>query len=118
MKKRISNFFLAIVVMFSVFLVALAFTGNSHQLTPILVMGFCFALGLLLGFRLCSYLYETGTSDHSKKGNGLSNTKEMEDKNNKACFATSIIGATVEVAQLFDKSSRGSTMNKQDFFSN
>lgn len=58
MKKTISRSFLIIVIIFSVYLVALAIVGLSDKVSPFFYYGFWSVLGILIGFRLCSYLYE------------------------------------------------------------
>ena len=67
MKKRISNCFLTIGVIFAIYLVALSIVGNSPNVSPFFFYGFWFVLGSLLGFRLCSYLYESASSEELKK---------------------------------------------------
>jgi hypothetical protein len=69
MRKRISNYFLGIGVVFAIYLVALSIVGNS-SISPFFHHGFWFVLGSLLGFRLCSYLYERAFNDESEKRKG------------------------------------------------
>jgi hypothetical protein len=65
-------------IVFAVYLVALSVVGNSDRISVFFYYGFWFVLGCLLGFRLCSYLYERGLDDQSKKRKESFN-KEFEN---------------------------------------
>lgn len=70
--KVISRYFLGITIVFVVYLVILSIIGKSENITPFFYYGFWLVLGFLLGFRLCSYLYE---NDDNKGG-----TSKIDDK--------------------------------------
>jgi quinol-cytochrome oxidoreductase complex cytochrome b subunit len=56
--KRISRYFFIIGIIFVVYLVALSIVGNSEEINPFFYYGFWLVLGVLVGFRLCAYLYQ------------------------------------------------------------
>ena len=70
--KIISNSFLTIVIIFSVYLVTLSIVGLSSEVSPFFYYGFWMVFGFLVGFRLCSYLYE--------KGNKRETHRDLSDK--------------------------------------
>ena len=77
--KRVSNYFLAIIIVFFVYLIALSIVGHSKEITPLFYYGFWLTLGVVLGFRLGIYLYEKGLSDQSKEKRDSFN-KELENQ--------------------------------------
>ncbi len=72
MKKVISKCYLIIGITFSIYLVLLSIVGLSDRVSPFFYYGFWTVLGVLIGFRLCSYLYE--------KGNKQDTNRSLSDK--------------------------------------
>ena len=79
MRKRVSNYFLGVVIICCVYLVVLALVGHSEEVNPFFYYGFWLTLGVVLGFRLGIYLYEKGLSDQSKEKRDTFN-KELENQ--------------------------------------
>ena len=65
--KIVSRSFLTIVVIFSVYLVILSIIGLSDEVSPFFYYGFWMVFGILIGFRLCSYLYEKGNKQETHR---------------------------------------------------
>ena len=65
--KRISRYYLIIVIIFSIYLVILSIVGLSDEVSPFFYYGFWAVLGILIGFRLCSYLYEKGDKQEAPR---------------------------------------------------
>lgn len=65
-RRKINNYFLGITIVFAVYLIILSIIGESDSITPFFYYGFWLVLGLLLGFRLCSYLYENDDNEGNK----------------------------------------------------
>ncbi|NOS91934.1 MAG: hypothetical protein HOP30_08430 [Cyclobacteriaceae bacterium] len=65
--KIISSSFLSIVIIFSVYLVTLSIVGLSDGVSPFFYYGFWMVFGILIGFRLCSYLYEKGNKQETHR---------------------------------------------------
>ena len=76
MRKRVSKYFLAIVIVLSIYLVVISVVGHSEKVTPFFYYGFWLVLGSVLGFRFCIYLYEKGLSDEAKEKRGIFNERE------------------------------------------
>lgn len=68
MKKVIERYYLIIGIIFSIYLIILSIVGLSDQVSPFFYYGFWINFGVLVGFRLCSYLYEKGNKQEINRG--------------------------------------------------
>jgi hypothetical protein len=67
-ERKIGNYYLGLTIVFFVYLVILSIIGKSENISPFFYYGFWLVLGLLLGFRICAYLYEkAGNQDDERK---------------------------------------------------
>jgi hypothetical protein len=58
MGRIVSRYFLFLVIILSIYLVAISLVGHSKEVTVFFYYGFWLVLGVVLGFRFCVYLYE------------------------------------------------------------
>ena len=68
--KKIDRCYLILGIIFSIYLVALSIVGLSDRVSPFFYYGFWTVFGILIGFRLCSYLYEKGKRQETNRAFG------------------------------------------------
>jgi len=70
-KKVVSKYFTIITIAFAIYLIVLSIVGFSRQMPPFFYYGFWMTLGVLIGFRLCSFIYEKELDKEAKKKNSI-----------------------------------------------
>ncbi len=62
-KGMINKIYLAITILFGVYLIVISIVGLSDTISSFFYYGFWLVFGLLIGFKLCSFLYEKALND-------------------------------------------------------